>query len=91
MAYKLSIKFTTHFDKSLQLIDYQDQKRIQTFLKERFMASDNPHQYAKRLKGNMSKYWSYRIGKYIVIVDIKNHEIMVISIGIGHRKEIYSE
>ena len=38
---------------------------------------------------NRSGEWRYRVGKYRVIVEIRDDEMIVETIQIGHRKNIY--
>jgi mRNA interferase RelE/StbE len=43
----------------------------------------------KRLKGELSDYWSYRVGQYRVIYYIRQKKIQVEIIRVAHRKEVY--
>jgi len=43
----------------------------------------------KPLTGNLSGLWSLRIGDYRAIYKIKDNELIVIIIRLGHRKNIY--
>jgi mRNA interferase RelE/StbE len=49
---------------------------------------ENP-KMGKPLTANLAGLWSLRIGDYRVIYQIKNNELIVIVIRIGHRKNIY--
>jgi mRNA interferase RelE/StbE len=46
-----------------------------------------PHKFVKRLYN--SKYYRLRIDDYRVILDIKDMELLIYIIEIGHRSEIY--
>ena len=50
---------------------------------------ENPRQHGKALKGELKKYWRYRIGNYRIICDIQDDKMIVLALEIGHRKEIY--
>ncbi|MBL7007175.1 MAG: type II toxin-antitoxin system RelE/ParE family toxin [Spirochaetia bacterium] len=43
----------------------------------------------KRLKGQYSDYYRYRIGDYRLLYTIKNEKIMIFIIDISHRKNAY--
>jgi len=45
--------------------------------------------FGKALKGNLGDYWRYRVGNYRLIAEINDEEIIIIIIGIGHRRDIY--
>lgn len=46
-----------------------------------------PHAHIKKLVS--SPYFVLRVGDYRVILDIKNKELVILIIEIGHRKNIY--
>ena len=41
------------------------------------------------LQANQSGQWRYRIGDYRVIVNIQDERLIILSLEIGHRREIY--
>jgi len=48
----------------------------------------DPHQ-GKPLKGELRGRFSYRIGNYRIIYQIVRHQLLIIVIDIGHRRDIY--
>ena len=50
---------------------------------------DDPRQFGKGLTANRSGQWRYRIGKYRVLVEIDDDQMVVIAIQVGHRRNIY--
>ena len=46
-----------------------------------------PHSHVKKLAG--LPYYSLRVGDYRVIMDIKQNELKIFIITVGHRKNIY--
>lgn len=46
-----------------------------------------PYQFVSRLSG--SRYYKLRVGDYRVVIDIKNEQLIIIVIEVGHRKNIY--
>ncbi len=49
---------------------------------------EDPFQ-GKPLKGELKGLYSYRVGSYRVVYQIRKHELLVIVIDIGHRRDIY--
>lgn len=50
---------------------------------------NNPYFQGKTLKGKLNRYWRYRVGNYRIISVIKNDELIILIIEIGHQREIY--
>lgn len=87
MAYKVSITKTA--EKELSKLDKQTALRIIRFLRERLSVSENPKSLGKELAGSLSLFWRYRVGDYRIICDVKDDELVIVALRIGHRKEIY--
>lgn len=49
----------------------------------------NPRQTGKGLSFNKSGFWRYRVGDYRIICQIKDDELTIIVVTVGHRKNIY--
>jgi len=74
--------------KDLKQIDKKEQiKIIETI--ENKLARD-PF-IGKRLAGNLSEYYRYRVGNYRIIYLIYQMRIEIEIIKIGHRKDIYKK
>ena len=43
----------------------------------------------KLLKGELKGRYSYRVGDYRIIYSIRQHELLVLVIDIGHRRDVY--
>ena len=43
----------------------------------------------KALKGELAGRYSYRVGRYRIIYMVRRHELLVLVIDIGHRREVY--
>ena len=86
MAYKLA--FTDKANKQFKRLGKPVQKRIQAYLDE-VTTLDNPRSRGKILTGNWAGMWRYRVGSYRVICDIKDEELTIVAIKIGHRREVY--
>lgn len=83
------IKFTDIADKQLSKLDKPTKIRIMSWLDERLTNCDNPRLWGDTLVGDLSGLWKYRVGNYRVICELRNDELVVLVIEVGHRKEIY--
>jgi len=83
--YKIEILSTA--DKNLRRINSKDREKIAQGINK---LSNNPRpQGSKKLKG--SDFYRLRIGDYRVIYLIKEKQLIVIIVRIGHRREIYRQ
>lgn len=84
------IEFLPEAEKDLKKIDSPIVRRILIFLEQRISRLEDPRSLGEALKGpKLGKYWKYRIGNYRIICRIKDKEILILVISIGHRKSIY--
>jgi len=74
--------------KTLQAIDKPTKQRIESFINQLALTT-NPRTTGKALQGQLAGYWRYRVGDYRLICHIKDGELIIMVVEIGHRKEIY--
>jgi mRNA interferase RelE/StbE len=74
----------------LDQLDPTQAKRILRFLNDRVAVLDNPRSIGQALRGSdLGSFWKYRVGDYRIIVDIRDREIKIVAVRIGHRRQIY--
>lgn len=86
---KWQVKLKGSAAKSLKSLDVVVKQRIERFI-DQLIDADNPRLYGKALQGK--KYtglWRYRVGDYRLICQIKDDELVILFLEIGHRKDIY--
>lgn len=86
MTWKIRLNQTSA--KALKQLDKPAKQRIESFIDE-LEALDNPRQTGKALTGGLKGLWRYRVGDYRLIAQIKDNELVILFIDIGHRKDIY--
>jgi mRNA interferase RelE/StbE len=84
LAYKLL--FDDKVFKDLKSIDKHWQKKILEAIKTKL--TDNPY-IGKKLVGDLSSYYRYRVNDYRIIYEILENEIVLVIIKIKHRKDVY--
>lgn len=83
MSYRILL--STKADNFLEKLDKKDRERIRNKLKD---LSNNP-EIGKPLTGRLSGLWSLRAGDYRALYQIKNNELLILVLKIGHRKNVY--
>lgn len=78
---------TNRFIKQLKKLDRFTQRQITSYLANH--VTENPRQHGKALVGNRSGQWRYRIGNYRVIVQIEDDKLVIETLEVGHRRDIY--
>ena len=85
---KYSVETTARFDKEFKKLDRYTQKMIKAIIgSSRSMTL--PH--GKALTANRTGQWRYRIGDYRLICLIKDNELIILAMTVGHRREIYEK
>ena len=85
-----SIKYTESAQRQLSKLDRQVAVRVLDYMDERVAGLDDPRAIGKNLTGpKIGAYWRYRVGDVRVICDIRDHELLILVIEIGHRREVY--
>ena len=82
------IVFTRKAEKEFSKLDRQTQKSINRYL-DNILEVDDPYRFGKSLTGKLSGFWRYRVGKYRIICDIQDQELIVELITIAKRDKVY--
>ncbi len=83
MQFKVVIRKKTQ--RNLEKIDAKYRLKVLAAFVE---LSNNPY-VGKKLKGEYEGQWSYSIWPFRIIYQIKNKELIVLIIRIGHRQNVY--
>ena len=75
--------------KELKKLDRQVQIQILGYLDERVAGNGDPRRFGKGLKAELAGLWRYRVGDHRVLCQIKDGELLVLVIDVGHRRNIY--
>ena len=81
--------FTDNSLKQLKKMDKSTYVFLISWIKKNLENCEDPRKIGKNLVGNFKESWRYRVGKYRIIVEIKDDYIIILILNIGHRKEIY--
>lgn len=84
MSYK--VKSTSEFDREFKKLDRNIQRMIKAWIEKNLQGCKNPRSHGKGLTANRSGQWRYRIGDYRLICLIKDDELVILALSVGHRR-----
>lgn len=84
-----SVLFTQKAKKQLSKLDRNTAKLIASWLKKNLEGCENPRIHGKALVANKAGQWRYRVGDYRILAEIRDEEVIILVLQIGHRREIY--
>ena len=86
---KYRVEYTEKAVKNLRKLDKHTRRLIIAWIDKNIENCENPRVHGKGLVENKSGQWRYRIGDYRVICEIKDSEVIVLVLEVGHRREVY--
>ena len=75
-------------ERQLRKLDRPIQRRILDWLDDRIEACKNPRHFGEPLKGDLAGLWRYRVGDYRILCEIREQEVVVLVLSVGHRRQI---
>lgn len=85
------LKFSKKALKQLKKLDKSQSFLLISWIENNLMNTENPYQKGKGLTANRSGEWRYRVGNYRIICDIRDQELVILVIDVGHRSDIYKK
>ncbi|GHU61498.1 plasmid stabilization system protein [Clostridia bacterium] len=70
-------------------LDHSVSSVIYAWLLKNLNGTSNPRVHGKGLPGDLSGFWRYRVGKYRLIAEIRDSEIIIEIVNVGHRANVY--
>jgi mRNA interferase RelE/StbE len=85
-----SVQIDARTAKKIQKLDRETQHLILRYINRHLRQSPDPRAAGKALTGPLRGLWRYRIGDYRLLAEIRESELIIVAVDIGHRSEIYS-
>lgn len=63
---------------------------IKAWITKHLQGCEDPHALGKALMAQNSGLWRYRIGDYRLICQIRDQDLIILALTVGHRCEIYN-
>ena len=89
MPKKWVVEFKPKAFKELKNLDHKIQAQIFHFLDRLVEHHESPRSVGLPLQGKSKGFWRYRVGDYRLVCAIEDHRLIVVVLGVGHRREIY--
>lgn len=86
---KYDVELSERFKKEFRKLDKYTQKMIRAWVNKNLVGCTEPRQHGKGLTANRSGQWRYRIGDYRLICEIKENELIILALSVGHRRDVY--
>ncbi len=84
-----TVEFEGTAAKEFRKLDPEARRRIRDYLENRVLASRDPRQLGKALRGKLTALWRYRVGDYRIVCEIRDHELIILVVPIAHRRRVY--
>jgi mRNA interferase RelE/StbE len=75
--------------RQLTKLDRKWQAAILDYLEDQIAPLDDPRSRGKPLVGDRKGLWRYRVGDYRILCELRDGELIVLVVTIGHRREVY--
>lgn len=86
----MTVVYSEKARKQLAKFDNSIKKRILDYMDEVAKLKD-PRDRGKMLVGNMLGFWRFRVGDYRVLCRIRDTELVISVVEVGHRREVYDK
>ncbi len=83
------VELSERFKKEFRKLDSYTRKMIRAWIDKNLAGCTDPRMHGKALLGDRSGQWRYRIGDYRLICHIRDNELIILALTVGHRREIY--
>ena len=89
MIKKWTVSWQEKALKQLAKLDKPVQIKIMSFLEKKVCRLENPRHLGHQLTGTLSHFWRFRVGDYRLLCSVKDHDVTIVVVHVGHRKDIY--
>ena len=86
---RYAVEYTQRAVRDLKKLDKPTRSLIWGWIEKNLVDCENTRHHGKGLNANRSGHWRYRVGDYRILADIQEEKIVILSLEVGHRREIY--
>jgi len=84
-----NVEFLDTAKRQLRKTDKTWQAAILDYLEDEIAPLQDPRSRGKALAGDKRGLWRYRVGDYRILCEIRDTELVITAVAIGHRREVY--
>lgn len=85
-----SVEFIDTAKRQLHKLDKRWQGAILDYLEDEIAPLKDPRNRGKGLIGDKRGLWRYRVGDYRILCEIRDEELVITAVTIGHRRDVYA-
>lgn len=82
-------RFDERARKELLKLGKQAQRDIVAYLDGRIAGDGDLRRFGKGLKVDLAGLWRYRVGDCRILCQIRDGELLVLVVAVGHRRDVY--
>ena len=86
---KYKVEFSKRALKDLKKLDKHTVSLILGWVRKNLEDCENPRLHGKELTADKKGQWRYRLGDFRLLAKIEDERIIILILGVGHRREIY--
>ena len=86
-----TVKYEAKVKKRIRKIDISARRKIKSWIDNNLQGCTNPRRFGKALAGRYKGLWRYRVGMYRIIAEIRDKEVIILVVDIGHRQGMYKD
>lgn len=86
----MRVVFSDKAEKQFLRLDKAVQTQIKKFVLK-LQELEDPRERGKRLVGNFSGFWRYRVGDYRILCRIQDDALEILVVEVGHRRNVYGQ
>jgi mRNA interferase RelE/StbE len=75
----------------LKKLDRQMQREILEYVEKRIGKAEDPRTFGKPLRHSKFGLWRYRVRDYRIICELRDAQLSVLVVAVGHRSTIYEK
>ena len=83
-----TIEVDVQAQRALRKLDPPTARRLRDALRG-IATLEDPRSKGKALTGPLKGYWRYRVGRYRIVCDIRDAELIIVAVDLGHRNHLY--
>jgi mRNA interferase RelE/StbE len=83
------VEFDRDAARDLRKLGAVAKRAILGYLRQRIATAEDPRRFGKALTGDLKGLWRYRVGNYHIVASIEDDRFVVLSVTVGHRREVY--
>jgi mRNA interferase RelE/StbE len=89
------LAWTIEYDESaladLKKVDRQMQREILDYMDKRIANAEDPRAFGKPLRHSKFGLWRYRVRDYRITCELREAQLRVLVVAVGHRSTVYKK